>query len=396
MAKVFISYSRESETLAKALANDIQALGHPLWLDRDLTGGQAWWDQILFQIRECAVFVLVLDRASLDSTACNREWTYAGELGKPILPVLVSDGVSENLLPPSLSKVQFVDYRTRNTDTALQLARAIATLPPPRPLPDALPTPPEVPLSYLGGLVARIDGAAPIRYEDQSALVVDLKRALRDPKTLVDARSLLERLRRRRDLFASIAEEIDAVNLPMPANTRRSTSPSKAEESKPESHEGKDHRFDAVAAAEGSSHELDAVDSRVGRSSLPLGATLPDRALGAVVLGAFGLGVGLFCLAISSFKDAGVEYFGQAFAFYASHLPWYYVTFGSVVAGAISGRNRRMVIGAFIGMAWSPLLFLFLPPKDYGDTGSFYWKFLVTAAIAPPLGALAGLIGRRK
>jgi hypothetical protein len=40
MSKVFVSYNRKSEALARSLADDVEALGHTVWLDQDLTGGQ--------------------------------------------------------------------------------------------------------------------------------------------------------------------------------------------------------------------------------------------------------------------------------------------------------------------------------------------------------------------
>jgi hypothetical protein len=86
--------------------------------------------------------------AALNSTACQREYGYAADLGKPILPILLSDGVSTNLLPPALSVIQFVDYRKRDDQrSALQLAKALWTIPAAKPLPNPLPSPPAVPLS---------------------------------------------------------------------------------------------------------------------------------------------------------------------------------------------------------------------------------------------------------
>src|SRR5688572_20490877 len=102
MANIFISYNRKSATIVKALAEDIEAIGHTVWYDNDLSGGQTWWDQILAKVRGCDIFVFVLDPEALNSTACNREYSYADVLGKPILPVLTFDGVPINLLPPAL------------------------------------------------------------------------------------------------------------------------------------------------------------------------------------------------------------------------------------------------------------------------------------------------------
>ncbi len=234
MAAYFISYNRQSEAVVKTLAADIEALGHDAWLDRELSGGQAWWGQILEQIRTCEVFVFALAPEALNSTACSREHQYAADLGKPILPVLVAEGVSTNLLPPALSAVQFVDYRQRDPDAAFRLARAINHLPSPEPLPDPLPEPPELPISYLGRLQEQVATPATLTFEQQSALLIDLKRSLRDPETRDDASTLIERLKKRRDLLASISKEIDDI-LPSTTNTSSVPTtfvPNKAEEEK--------------------------------------------------------------------------------------------------------------------------------------------------------------------
>ncbi|MEI7868659.1 MAG: toll/interleukin-1 receptor domain-containing protein [Candidatus Methylumidiphilus sp.] len=211
MSNIFISYNRNSEAIVKTLADDIEALGHNPWFDQELSGGQAWWEQILKQIRDCDVFILILSPESLDSVACKREYGYAVDLGKPTLPILVADGVSTNLLPPELSKIQFVDYRQQDRKAAFRLAKSIAIVPPTPALPDPLPHPPEVPISYLGGLTALVETASLLDYEKQSALVMDLKRSLRNQETSQDARVLLGKLRKRHDLLASIAEEIEEL-----------------------------------------------------------------------------------------------------------------------------------------------------------------------------------------
>src|SRR5262245_29322220 len=129
MAKIFISYSRRSAQAAKSVTEDIKALGHAVWFDGNLSGGQSWWDKILAMIRETDVLVLLLDPASLSSIAVEREYVYAADLGKPILPVLVSGDVSTDLLPLALSQIQFVDYRIQDRAAGLRLARALIQIP---------------------------------------------------------------------------------------------------------------------------------------------------------------------------------------------------------------------------------------------------------------------------
>ena len=229
MPSFFVSYSRLDEARVRTLVDDVGALGHDVWFDQDLSGGQAWWDQILEQIRQCQIFVIALSPAALSSAACQREHGYAAALGKPILPVVVADGVSAALLPPALSQVQLVQYRGQDRSEAFRLARAVNALPATPPLPDPLPPSPEVPTSYLGQLAEKVDTANVLSYEEQTSLLVDLRRGMQDPSTRDDSRTLLARLRRRRDLFASIAEEIDgataraAMAVPSPLETPRGT-----------------------------------------------------------------------------------------------------------------------------------------------------------------------------
>lgn len=211
MSNIFISYNRMSEAVARTLVNDIEALGHTVWFDQELSGGQTWWDQILVKIRDCDIFVFVLNPEALNSRACKLEFGYANDLGKPIIPVLVSGEISTNLLPPALSQIQFVDYRKKDRDAAFRLVRAIATIPPLEPPPVPLPTPPEAPISYLANLTEQVETTCTLSYEEQCALVVDLKRSLRGLSTTGDTRTLLERLRKRHDLFATIGEEIDEL-----------------------------------------------------------------------------------------------------------------------------------------------------------------------------------------
>lgn len=209
--KVFVSYCRDSEAIARQVVADLESLGHDVWIDRELSGGQAWWDQILAAIRDCGLLVFLLHPQSLASVACGRERAYALALGKAILPLQVADGISVNLLPPDLAQRQIIPYRSGDRAEVLALARAVAALPPARALPSPLPEPPEVPASYLGALALRIDSSAALSYQDQSALLVDLRKALREADSRADAEILLGRLRRRHDLFAAIAEEIDAL-----------------------------------------------------------------------------------------------------------------------------------------------------------------------------------------
>jgi hypothetical protein len=196
MAKLFIIYSRSDQVQARLLAADLEDLSHSVWLDAELAGGQFWWEQILKEIRGCEIFVVVMSKASVvDSLACKREFQYAADLQKPILPVLVAEDVSVSLLPAELQKVQFVNYQHRDINSIKALARALQALPLGKELPEPLPTAPEPPISYLASLSHLIDLASFLDLDTQSRIVIELKSSLRDPATALDAQLLLKRLR---------------------------------------------------------------------------------------------------------------------------------------------------------------------------------------------------------
>lgn len=210
MGKVFVSYSRADAARIDELYRDLESLGHDAWLDRDLTGGQRWWDRILQSIRECDTFVLALSGASLESRACQSELEYATALGKPVLPVLVERNVSDSLMPPSLAQLQRVDYTQADKAAFAALNRGLTTMPAAPPLPAELPPEPEVPASYLFDLRTEIEATGALAPERQDELLTQLRARLDQGHAPEDLRALAERLRRRPDVLARVDRELGA------------------------------------------------------------------------------------------------------------------------------------------------------------------------------------------
>lgn len=211
MRQVFVSYSRHNLEVVTQLIHDLQAVGINTWHDQTLTGGQRWWDNILANIRGCDLFIFALSPESWDSEACKSELGYVVQLCKPILPVLVSDGVNINLLSPPLSEIQVTDYRGGDKEAVFALVKSIYAAPPSPPLPDPLPDPPSVPVSYLSNLKERIDAAEPLSSQEQITLLFELEEELREGRSPTEVRDLLLRLKRRDELLAKIATKIDAA-----------------------------------------------------------------------------------------------------------------------------------------------------------------------------------------
>jgi hypothetical protein len=210
--KIFITYSRSNQNEVTSLVKDLEELGHDIWYDQDLSGGQSWWDNILSKIRGCDLYIFAITPEALDSTACKRELKYAEALRRNSLPVLMRPDVSMAMAPRYLSNMQYVNYCNPGEKTAVfALLKAINNLPAPQSLPDPLPTPPDVPISYLDTLKEKIE-AKSLDKKDQMELLGDLKLRLDDPDTKSeDVLKLLKKLRRHDDLLASVGAEIDEV-----------------------------------------------------------------------------------------------------------------------------------------------------------------------------------------
>jgi hypothetical protein len=211
MKPVFVSYSRHNLDPVTQLIHDLNSAGVPTWYDQTLTGGQRWWDNILTNIRECEIFIFALSPESWESEACRSELGYVVQLGKTILPVLVADGINLNLLPHPLSEIQVTDCRSGDKNSCFALVKSIYAAPPAQPLPNPLPAPPAVPVSYLSNLNDRIESPAPLSSQEQITLLFELEEKLREGRSPTEVRDLLLRLKKRDDLLAKIATQIDAA-----------------------------------------------------------------------------------------------------------------------------------------------------------------------------------------
>ncbi|MGZ4650642.1 MAG: TIR domain-containing protein [Kineosporiaceae bacterium] len=207
--RLFVTYAREDRPLVEQLRAGLQRLRHEVWVDDRLSGGNLWWDQILLQLRQCDAIVVAVSPALLESQASTLEREYAGRLGKPVLPVCVRP-VRPELTPPDLAAVQMVDYTEPDATAAFELADALTHLPSAPELPEPLPEPPLVPLSYLSDLTARVR-APSLSLDEQLALVSRLRSALGKDAEHQPAMELLLILQRREDLYHEPAREIAVI-----------------------------------------------------------------------------------------------------------------------------------------------------------------------------------------
>ena len=208
---LFISYSsRDGAALAKVTAA-LRRAHIEAWLDEELTGGEAWWNAILEQIRNCEVFIVALSKNYLESKPCQAELRYAQELNRPILPVQI--GPLDSMRVNPLASVQAIDYQNPSIESGIELIAAVhARKANAGQLPSPLPEPPPVPFAYLMRLDTAI--AAPdLTAAEQAQLFSDLKSGLHtdgnEPSARRDLIQLLIRLRDRPDITWKVRTDID-------------------------------------------------------------------------------------------------------------------------------------------------------------------------------------------
>jgi len=207
--RLFVTHSSEDKPFVHQLRAGLQRLRHEVWIDDRLSGGQAWWDEILRQIRLSDAIIVAVSPALLESQASTLEREYARQLGKVILPVCVRP-VRPELMPPDIAAVQIVDYTEPGATAAFELADALGHLPASADLPEPLPDAPVVPLSYLSDLTARVRRPS-LTLDEQLALVSRLRSALGKETEHQPAMELLLTLRRRDDLYHEPAREIASI-----------------------------------------------------------------------------------------------------------------------------------------------------------------------------------------
>jgi hypothetical protein len=88
LSHIFISYSRADKSIVDEFINQLEAAGHPVWVDREgIRGGEQWRQEIVEAIEQNDVFLLVLTHNSINSDHVRTEVDLAKEGRKKIIPV---------------------------------------------------------------------------------------------------------------------------------------------------------------------------------------------------------------------------------------------------------------------------------------------------------------------
>ena len=73
--RIFISYARQDQAAVEVLNADLERARFQVWMDKELIGGDSWWDTTLEQIRSCDLYIFVLSpRTRWDRALVRPSW----------------------------------------------------------------------------------------------------------------------------------------------------------------------------------------------------------------------------------------------------------------------------------------------------------------------------------
>jgi len=208
--RIFVSYASTNRSLVNDLVEDIQDMGHDVWYDQKLEGGQFWWDNILENLRDSELLIFATTPDSLDSYPCKLEYHYADALNRHVLPVVLIQGINYTLLPVLLQQRQIVDYTENDKKAYKALAHAIDALPRNPPYPEIMPESPAVPISPLAHIISKID-APHLKTAEQQQILEELRQCIEQSQYTSDAQALLERLGQHPSVTTTIQIEIELI-----------------------------------------------------------------------------------------------------------------------------------------------------------------------------------------
>jgi Tol biopolymer transport system component len=137
MTQVFISYSRKDLAFVERLAEDLKKAGLDVWYDiSGLAGGSRWRSEIQKAIKDSQHIIVVLSPDSVESEWVEREFLFASNLKRKIIPLLYRPcELPMNYLDLNYIDVQGENYRQNFGELleALSVKPIVGILPPTEP-----------------------------------------------------------------------------------------------------------------------------------------------------------------------------------------------------------------------------------------------------------------------
>src|SRR2546429_2092022 len=90
--QIFLSYCHVDIQFAFQLKGELERCGYVVWLDTSsIPGGDIWLEAITQGINEAFAMISIVSKSANESKWICREYLYADEQGKEILPIIIDD-----------------------------------------------------------------------------------------------------------------------------------------------------------------------------------------------------------------------------------------------------------------------------------------------------------------
>jgi WD40 repeat protein len=127
MADVFLSYSRRDSEFVDRLSAALDVRGKHVWLDTgSIADAEVFPQAIRTAIETSDAFLFVITPEAVSSAYCEKEVTYAGELGKRIVPVL-RQPVEDSEIPTEIRERNWIPF-TEDAEFDLAADRVVQAL----------------------------------------------------------------------------------------------------------------------------------------------------------------------------------------------------------------------------------------------------------------------------
>lgn len=130
---VFLSYTYQDSSLAKAIAAALESCGHEVWTDEQVLPGDNWAELTSKALNESDAMVVLITPDALKATTVQREIEYAlgnKQFKNRLIPVYVGDRtvLDENQIPWILRSLRQIEMpNPENTDKAAgEITRLLA------------------------------------------------------------------------------------------------------------------------------------------------------------------------------------------------------------------------------------------------------------------------------
>jgi hypothetical protein len=127
--RVFVSYARGDEDVARELATIMAASDLAGWMDHsDIAAGEAIVKKIKESLDQASVVVVLVSEKSLNSPWVQFEIGAAVGIGKPIIPILVGGPGAAPVLPDWLQGLMYIDARGKPLrDVTNEITRVLSS-----------------------------------------------------------------------------------------------------------------------------------------------------------------------------------------------------------------------------------------------------------------------------